>query len=59
MNTYFENLTLQLHILYVLNMHVKICANWILFIKFNQQNYLLYIILDYKNLKFINILLIT
>ena len=28
---YFENLIVELHILYVLNTHVKFCANLILF----------------------------
>ena len=28
---YFENLTVELHVLYVLNAHIKFCANWILF----------------------------
>ena len=29
--TYFENLTVGLHVLYDLNTHVKFCPNWILF----------------------------
>ena len=29
--TYFENLIVELHILYALNTHVKFCVNWILF----------------------------
>ena len=29
--TYFENLTVKLHILYALNINVKFCANRILF----------------------------
>ena len=29
--TYFENLTVELHILYTLNTHVKFCINQILF----------------------------
>ena len=28
---YFENLIVELHILYTLNTHVKFCVNWILF----------------------------
>ena len=28
---YFENLTIELHVLYVLNIHVKFCVNRILF----------------------------
>ena len=29
--TYFENLIIELHVLYALNKHVKSCANQILF----------------------------
>ena len=29
--TYFENLIVELHALYALNIHVKFCVNWILF----------------------------
>ena len=29
--TYFENLTVELHVLYALNTHVKFCVNQILF----------------------------
>ena len=29
--TYFENLIVELHVLYVLNTHVKFCVNRILF----------------------------
>ena len=29
--TYFRNLTVELHVLYALNTHVKFCVNWILF----------------------------
>ena len=32
MATYFENLTVKLHVLYIFNMHVKFISNWILFI---------------------------
>jgi len=32
MVTYFENLAVRLHVLYVLNTHVKFGANWMLFI---------------------------
>ena len=28
---YFENLTVELHVLYALNTHVKFCVNWTLF----------------------------
>ena len=31
MTKYFENLTIELHILYALNIHVKFCVNQILF----------------------------
>ena len=31
MTTYFENLIIELHVLYVLRTHVKIHVNWILF----------------------------
>ena len=31
MSTYFENLTIELHILYILNKHVKFHVNRILF----------------------------
>ena len=29
--SYFENLTITLHVHYVFNVHVKFCVNWILF----------------------------
>ena len=29
--TYFENLTVELHVIYTLNTHVKFCVSWILF----------------------------
>ena len=29
--SYFENLTIELHVLYAFNTHVKFCVNWILF----------------------------
>ena len=29
--TYFENLIIELHVLYTFNIHVKFCINWILF----------------------------
>ena len=29
--SYFKNLTIALHVLYVLNIHVKFCVNWMLF----------------------------
>ena len=46
----FENLTVEFHITYVLNMHIKFRSNRILLL-FDQLNYFLYITLDYKNLK--------
>ena len=44
----FENLTVEFHVPYVLNMHIKFRSNRILF---DQLIYFLYTILDYKNLK--------
>ena len=29
--TYFENITIELNVLYTLNTHIKFCINWILF----------------------------
>ena len=29
--TYFENLIVKLHVLYVINTNIKFCVNWILF----------------------------
>ena len=51
MTTYFENLIIELHVLYVLRTHVKIHVNWILF-TIRSITYFLCIILNYKNLKF-------
>ena len=51
MTTYFENLTIGLHVLYILNTHVKFRVNWMLF-TISSINLFLYIILNYKNLKF-------
>ena len=51
MTTYFENLIVELHILYVFNTHVKFRDNWMLFI-IQSINLFLFIILEYKNLKF-------
>ena len=31
MIAYCENLTVKLHVIYILNTHVKFCVNWILF----------------------------
>ena len=30
-NSYYENLTIELHVLYVLNIHANFHVNWILF----------------------------
>ena len=43
--TYFENLTIRLLVLYVLNIHVKFLINQLINLFFIH-------ILDYKNLKF-------
>ena len=51
MTTYFENLIIELHVLYVRRTHVKIHVNWILF-TIRSITYFLCIILNYKNLKF-------
>ena len=51
MTIYFKNLTVELHILYILNKYVKYFTNWILF-KLRPINYYLCIFLDYKNSKF-------
>ena len=51
MTTYFKNLIIELHVLYVLRTHVKIHVNWILF-TIRSITYFLCIILNYKNLKF-------
>ena len=51
MTTYFEILIVELHILYVFNTHVKFRDNWMLFI-IQSINLFLFIILEYKNLKF-------
>ena len=32
MANYFKNLTIKLHVLYVLNTHIKFCVNQMLFI---------------------------
>ena len=51
MTIYFKNLTIRLHVLYVLNTHVKFCVDRMLFI-IRFMNLFLRIITDYKNLKF-------
>ena len=51
MTTYFENLIVELHALYVFNTHVKFRDNRMLFI-IQSINLFLFIILEYKNLKF-------
>ena len=50
MATYFEKLTVKLHVLYVFKTHVKFHANQILF-TIQSATYFLCIILDYKNSK--------
>ena len=51
MVSYFLNLTIELHVLYVLNTHIKFYVNWMLF-TIRSINLFLGIILYYKNLKF-------
>ena len=51
MATYFENLTIKLHVLYVLKTNVKFHVNQMLFTIQSISIYL-YIILGYKNSKF-------
>ena len=51
MTIYFKNLTIRLHVLYVLNTHVKFCVDRMLFI-IRFMNLFLRIITNYKNLKF-------
>ena len=51
MTIYFENLTVELHILYVLKTHVKFHVNRMLYIIWS-INLNFYVILDYKNSKF-------
>ena len=50
MVTYFENLIIELHVLYVFNIHVKFNARQILF-TIQSIAYFLCIILYYKNSK--------
>ena len=51
MTTYFENLTIRLYILYIINTYIKFYVNQVLFtIRF--INFFLCIILYYINLKF-------
>ena len=45
--TYFKNLTIELHVLYILNTHVKFCVNYILFTIWFIRLYFC-IILNYK-----------
>ena len=47
----FENLTVELHIFYALNINIEFCVNLILF-NIWSINLCLYIILNYKNLDF-------
>ena len=49
--TYFINLTVELHIFYAPNTHVKFCVNWILFTIWSISLYFIHN-LNYKNLKF-------
>ena len=48
---YFENLTVELHVFYVLKTHVKFYVNRMLFIIWS-INLNFYLIIDYKNSKF-------
>ena len=51
MATFFENLTVELHVFYVINMHIKFRANWMLFtISFLNLFFIYNIII--QNLKF-------
>ena len=68
MTTYFENLTIRLHIFYILNTSIKnVCITIFLcilisitvyskknqiYLLFHAETYFLCIILNYKNLKF-------
>ena len=52
MTTYFENLTVQLYVLYILKMHVSRMFYAIRSIFLLLLFFFLGIILDYKNLKF-------
>ena len=47
----FENLTIELRVIYILNTHVKFCLNWMLF-TIQLINLFLFINLDDKNIKF-------
>ena len=51
MTKYFENLIVELHILYILNTHFKFRANWTLF---TIQSIKLFLMHDFRpqNLKF-------
>ena len=49
--TYFENLTIELHVLYALNTHVKFVLIGY-YLLYDLQAYILCIILNYKNLQF-------
>ena len=48
-NSYFENPTVELHVLYVLTTHANFHVKWMLFI-IQSINLFLCIILNYKNL---------
>ena len=47
----FEILIVEFHVSYMLNMYIKFHSNWMLF-TIQLINLFLYIIIDYKNLKF-------
>ena len=52
---YFKNLTIELHILYALNTHVKFCVNQILFIIYSISLYIMhYFKLQIQFKQFIN-----
>ena len=44
----FENITIGLHVLYILNTYVKFCSNWMLFIIQSINIFLIYNILPQK-----------
>ena len=50
--TYFENLIVELYVLYTLNTYIKFCVNQILSTIRSISAYILCIILNYKNLQF-------
>ena len=57
MVTYFENLIVRLHVLYVLNIHNKFsCKSKVVYYLIHKFFFFFYIILNYKNLKFKNLI---